>query len=614
MINHSQEFQDILNQAYEQAKKYNNDQLEPLHLLLSLTLRDNNNALPYLLEHEIDISDLQERIIANLHTDSKLILDGKVYMSNDCTQVIRTSELEARRTHSLEVGAVHLLLALLRKMMFEPENPIAAYLAKHHLDYNTLVREIDGENISDDEQPQHDTSRRDSTQTSPRNKQYRDTPTLNAYGRDLNRLASENALDPIIGRDNEIERIVQILCRRKKNNPLIIGEPGVGKTAIVEGLAQRIVAQQIPATLRGKRIIEIDMTLMVAGTKYRGQFEERMKSMLEELKQHPEIILFMDEIHNIVGAGNAEGSMDAANIIKPAMTRGEIQFIGATTSKEYTQHIEKDGALNRRFQRLRIEPTSPTDTLTILKLLQPKYEQHHHVHYSEEALNACVRMAERYITDREFPDKAIDIMDEAGARNQMTTYLTTPEIDELEKELAQLREQKQEAYRFQDSGKLASIRLREMQINKELHIMRQELYKTHEDEMPVVDTDTIARVVAISTNIPVERVANDEKQRLRTMAQELKATVIGQDAAIDAAVRCIQRNRVGIKDPQKPIGTFLFLGPTGVGKTYLTKCLAKFMFGTEDAVIRFDMSEYMERIAVTRLIGSSPGYIGYEEG
>ncbi len=296
------------------------------------------------------------------------------------------------------------------------------------------------------------------------------------------------------------------------------------------------------------------------------------------------------------------------------MTRGEIQFIGATTSKEYTQHIEKDGALNRRFQRLRIEPTSPTDTLTILKLLQPKYEQHHHVHYSEEALNACVRMAERYITDREFPDKAIDIMDEAGARNQMTTYLTTPEIDELEKELAQLREQKQEAYRFQDSGKLASIRLREMQINKELHIMRQELYKTHEDEMPVVDTDTIARVVAISTNIPVERVANDEKQRLRTMAQELKATVIGQDAAIDAAVRCIQRNRVGIKDPQKPIGTFLFLGPTGVGKTYLTKCLAKFMFGTEDAVIRFDMSEYMERIAVTRLIGSSPGYIGYEEG
>ncbi len=618
MINHSDEFESLVTNAFNLAKQYQNDQLEPLHLLLSIATQQNNSAIPYLEEHGIEMEELCKIIREHLQHDNKLILDGKIFLSSDCSQVIKVSELEARRTQSHEVTATHLLLAILRKLTMEPENSVAVYLNAHQLTYQNMTQQINKQNDGETtQQPlgrENEEQIEENTQPRYRNMQNRDTPVLNAYSRDMSRLAANGQLDPVIGRENEIERIVQVLCRRKKNNPLIIGEPGVGKTAIVEGLAQRIYSQQVPVLLRGKRIFELDMTLLVAGTKYRGQFEERMKGLLSELKQHPEIILFMDELHTLVGAGSAESGMDAANIIKPAMTRGEIQFIGATTTKEYTRVIEKDGALNRRFQRIQVEPTSATDTLAILKRLQPQYEQHHHVKYSQEAIEACVRMAERYITDRAFPDKAIDVMDEAGARNQLNVVLTSPEINDLEQELNTLREQKQEAYKLHDSAKLADIRLQEMRISKDLHALRQELYKQHEDQMPVVDADTVAAVVAMTTNIPVERVASEELSRLRSMAPSLKAEVIGQDEAIDIVVRSIQRSRVGIKDPKKPIGTFLFLGPTGVGKTYLTQCLAKYMFGSEDSVIRIDMSEYMERIAVSRLIGSSPGYVGYEDG
>ena len=485
MINHSDEFESLVTNAFNLAKQYQNDQLEPLHLLLSIATQQNNSAIPYLEEHGIEMEELCKIIREHLQHDNKLILDGKIFLSSDCSQVIKVSELEARRTQSHEVTATHLLLAILRKLTMEPENSVAVYLNAHQLTYQNMTQQINKQNDGETtQQPlgrENEERIEENTQPRYRNMQNRDTPVLNAYSRDMNRLAANGQLDPVIGRENEIERIVQVLCRRKKNNPLIIGEPGVGKTAIVEGLAQRIYSQQVPVLLRGKRIFELDMTLLVAGTKYRGQFEERMKGLLSELKQHPEIILFMDELHTLVGAGSAESGMDAANIIKPAMTRGEIQFIGATTTKEYTRVIEKDGALNRRFQRIQVEPTSATDTLAILKRLQPQYEQHHHVKYSQEAIEACVRMAERYITDRAFPDKAIDVMDEAGARNQLNVVLTSPEINDLEQELNTLREQKQEAYKLHDSAKLADIRLQEMRISKDLHALRQELYKQHED-------------------------------------------------------------------------------------------------------------------------------------
>ena len=615
MINHSEEFEKILNQAYDLARKYQNDQLEPLHLLLSIATSQAGSTAPYFESRGIKTDELSKLISAQLQHDSKLLLDGKVYLSGDCAQVIKVSELEARRTQSHEVGAVHLLLSILRKLAMEPENSVTVYLSSHDLTYQTLVKELsDDGGQSPDAGPSNDSRREGGAQERRPGSPLRDTPVLNAYAHDMTRLAANGKLDPVIGRDSEIERMVQVLCRRKKNNPLIVGDPGVGKTALVEGLAQRIYSQQVPELLRGKRIYELDMTLLVAGTKYRGQFEERMKGLLNELKQHPEIILFMDELHTLIGAGGAENSMDAANIIKPAMTRGEIQFIGSTTSKEYSKVIEKDGALTRRFQRIRVEPTSSADTLEILKRLQPQYEEHHHVRYSAKALEACVRMSELYITDRALPDKAIDVMDEAGARNQLHSSFTTPEITEKEQQLMMLREQKQEAYKTHDSAKLAAIRLQEIDINKELHALRQELYQREADQLPVVDEDTVASVVAMMTNIPVERIANEELSRLRNMGAALKNEVIGQDDAVDLIVRSIQRSRVGIKDPNRPIGTFLFLGPTGVGKTYLTQCLAKYMFGSENAIIRIDMSEYMERIAVSRLIGSAPGYVGYEEG
>ena len=429
----------------------------------------------------------------------------------------------------------------------------------------------------------------------------------------MTKAASEGKLDPIVGREKEIERLAQILSRRKKNNPILIGEPGVGKSAIVEGLALRIIEKKVSRILFDKRVIALDMTAVVAGTKYRGQFEERIRAILNELKKNPNIILFIDEIHNIVGAGSAAGSMDAANMLKPALARGEIQCIGATTLDEYRQNIEKDGALERRFQKVIVEPTTPEETLQILQNIKEKYEEHHNVTYTDEALEACVKLTDRYITDRNFPDKAIDAMDEAGSRVHLKNITVPKEIEQQEQMIDEARTHKNEAVRLQDFELAASFRDREKSLMSELEDMKQRWEESLKENRETVDKEQIADVGTLISGIPVQRMAQAEGIRLKGMKEQLLAKVIAQDKAVDTLVKAIQRSRVGLKDPNKPIGTFLFLGPTGVGKTHLAKELAKQMFGSADALIRIDMSEYMEKFTVSRLVGAPPGYVGYEE-
>ena len=440
------------------------------------------------------------------------------------------------------------------------------------------------------------------------------TPYFDNYGIDLTKAAEGGKLDPVVGREKEIERIAQILSRRKKNNPILIGEPGVGKSAIAEGLALRIVEKRVSRALFGKRIVSLDMTAVVAGTKYRGQFEERIRAILTEVKKHPDVILFIDEIHTIVGAGSAAGSMDAANMLKPALARGEIQCIGATTLDEYRKNIEKDGALERRFQKVLVEPTSPEETLQILRNIKDKYEEHHNVTYTDEALEACVRLTDRYVTDRYFPDKAIDAMDEAGSRIHLTHISVPREIEEQERLIEEAQQHKNEAIRLQNFELAASFRDRENQYTEQLERLKNEWKEKLKDNRETVDAPQIEEVVSMISGVPVQRMAQAEGVRLKGMKQALLSKVIGQDKAVETLVRSIQRSRVGLKDPNKPIGTFLFLGPTGVGKTHLAKELAKNMFGTTDAIIRIDMSEYMEKFTVSRLVGAPPGYVGYEEG
>ena len=441
-----------------------------------------------------------------------------------------------------------------------------------------------------------------------------DTPVLDNFGTDMTRAAEEGKLDPVVGRVKEIERLAQILSRRKKNNPILIGEPGVGKSAIVEGLALRIVEKKVSRILFDKRVIALDMTAVVAGTKYRGQFEERIRSILNELKKNPNIILFIDEIHTIVGAGSAAGSMDAANMLKPALARGEIQCIGATTLDEYRQNIEKDGALERRFQKVIVEPTTAEETLQILKNIKDKYEDHHNVNYTDAALEACVKLTDQYITDRNFPDKAIDALDEAGSRVHLTNITAPKEIEEQEKLIDEMKSLKNEAVRLQNFELAASYRDKEKEYTNQLDTLKEEWEKSLKENRETVDDEQIAEVVSMMSGVPVQRMAQAEGMKLLGMKDDLLSKVIGQDKAIATLVKAIQRSRVGLKDPNKPIGTFMFLGPTGVGKTHLAKELAKLMFGSADALIRIDMSEYMEKFTVSRLVGAPPGYVGYEEG
>lgn len=628
----TQQVSDIVVYGKEEANRLQNDHIEPEHLLLGI-LRDGEcKAAEILKSFYLDLKGIKNELETQLR--EKSILENysqDISFSEEASKILTLSKLEARLMNDEKVDTPHILLAIMR----DNQNNAYKILEKNDVTYEKIIDRIkqeeapfDGLDFNDDEEEEGIGRRgnadknngafgfsanRQATQTEQKQAEE-DTPYLDNYGIDLTKAAEGGKLDPVVGREKEIERIAQILSRRKKNNPILIGEPGVGKSAIAEGLALRIVEKRVSRALFGKRIISLDMTAVVAGTKYRGQFEERIRAILTEVKKHPDVILFIDEIHTIVGAGSAAGSMDAANMLKPALARGEIQCIGATTLDEYRKNIEKDGALERRFQKVLVEPTSPEETLQILRNIKDKYEEHHNVTYTDEALEACVRLTDRYVTDRYFPDKAIDAMDEAGSRIHLTHISVPQEIEEQERLIEEAQQHKNEAIRLQNFELAASFRDRENQYTEQLERLKNEWKEKLKDNRETVDAPQIEEVVSMISGVPVQRMAQAEGVRLKGMKQALLSKVIGQDKAVETLVRSIQRSRVGLKDPNKPIGTFLFLGPTGVGKTHLAKELAKNMFGTTDAIIRIDMSEYMEKFTVSRLIGAPPGYVGYEEG
>lgn len=628
----TQQVSDIVVYGKEEANRLQNDHIEPEHLLLGI-LRDGEcKAAEILKSFYLDLKGIKNELETQLR--EKSILENysqDISFSEEASKILTLSKLEARLMNDEKVDTPHILLAIMR----DNQNNAYKVLEKNDVTYDKIIDRIkqeeapfDGLDFNDDEEEEGIGRRgnadknngafgfsanRQATQTEQKQAEE-DTPYLDNYGIDLTKAAEGGKLDPVVGREKEIERIAQILSRRKKNNPILIGEPGVGKSAIAEGLALRIVEKRVSRALFGKRIISLDMTAVVAGTKYRGQFEERIRAILTEVKKHPDVILFIDEIHTIVGAGSAAGSMDAANMLKPALARGEIQCIGATTLDEYRKNIEKDGALERRFQKVLVEPTSPEETLQILRNIKDKYEEHHNVTYTDEALEACVRLTDRYVTDRYFPDKAIDAMDEAGSRIHLTHISVPQEIEEQERLIEEAQQHKNEAIRLQNFELAASFRDRENQYTEQLERLKNEWKEKLKDNRETVDAPQIEEVVSMISGVPVQRMAQAEGVRLKGMKQALLSKVIGQDKAVETLVRSIQRSRVGLKDPNKPIGTFLFLGPTGVGKTHLAKELAKNMFGTTDAIIRIDMSEYMEKFTVSRLIGAPPGYVGYEEG
>ena len=628
----TQQVSDIVVYGKEEANRLQNDHIEPEHLLLGI-LRDGEcKAAEILKSFYLDLKGIKNELETQLR--EKSILENysqDISFSEEASKILTLSKLEARLMNDEKVDTPHILLAIMR----DNQNNAYKILEKNDVTYEKIINRLkqeeapfDGLDFNDDEEEEGigrrgnadknndgfgSSANRQTTQTEQKQADG-GTPYLDNYGIDLTKAAEGGKLDPVVGREKEIERIAQILSRRKKNNPILIGEPGVGKSAIAEGLALRIVEKRVSRALFGKRIISLDMTAVVAGTKYRGQFEERIRAILTEVKKHPDVILFIDEIHTIVGAGSAAGSMDAANMLKPALARGEIQCIGATTLDEYRKNIEKDGALERRFQRVLVEPTSPEETLQILRNIKDKYEEHHNVTYTDEALEACVRLTDRYVTDRYFPDKAIDAMDEAGSRIHLTHISVPQEIEELERLIEEAQQHKNEAIRLQNFELAASFRDRENQYTEQLERLKNEWKEKLKDNRETVDAPQIEEVVSMISGVPVQRMAQAEGVRLKGMKQALLSKVIGQDKAVETLVRSIQRSRVGLKDPNKPIGTFLFLGPTGVGKTHLAKELAKNMFGTTDAIIRIDMSEYMEKFTVSRLIGAPPGYVGYEEG
>ena len=625
----SQKITEILSLSKEEATRLRSRTINPEHLLLGIIRRGKGCALDMLRSMNVDLLELKETIERRSAADQAADqpYNENVEMSLSTARVLRFCTLEAR-AFKATADAEHLLLGILK----EKNNLAAEILEANDLTYPKIADSIksmtpDTNNITngfgftdhDDEEeslPSNNGSNQQQQHTAgtQQAKPSNDTPVLDNFGVDMTKAASEGKLDPVIGREKEIERISQILSRRKKNNPILIGEPGVGKSAIVEGLAQRIVERRTSRMLFEKRIIALDMTAVVAGTKYRGQFEERLRAIINELENNPNIILFIDEIHTIVGAGSTPGSMDAANILKPALARGEIQCIGATTIDEYRKTIEKDGALERRFQKVLVEPTSPEDTYTILKNIKERYENHHNVTYTDEALLACVKLTDRYITDRCFPDKAIDAMDETGAHMHISNIKVPKEIEEQEALIDQTNKEKNAAVKRQDFESAANLRDKEKELQSQLAKMKSEWEKSLIDSRQTVDEEQVARIVSMISGVPMQRMQQDEWTRLRGMQQELTGKVIAQEKAIEKLTKAIQRSRVGLQNPNKPIGTFMFLGPTGVGKTLLAKELAKFMFGSADALIRIDMSEYMEKFTVSRLVGAPPGYVGYEEG
>ena len=616
---------EILAYSREEAARLASQSVAPEHLLLGLLRMKEGPVMNVFQRLGIDLQHLKTELEDRVRQDEigMPIFTQQLVLNEKASNILKLAVLEARIQHTTRVEEQHLLLAILHDQTDTGAKQVLEMNNINYEDVLTLLSVKNGIGLPDEDYEEEESSNAsassssqsaNTTQTTTQQKTKSKTPVLDNFGTDLTQQALESKLDPCVGRMEEIQRVIEILGRRKKNNPILIGEPGVGKSAIVEGLAQMIASRHCSPMLFNKRLVTLDMTGVVAGTKYRGQFEERMKLLVKELEQNPDIIIFIDEIHTMIGAGATPGSMDAANILKPALARGTIQCIGATTLDEYRNSIEKDGALERRFQKVQVEPTTKEETLQILRNIKSRYEYHHHVTYTDEALEACVRLTDRYVSDRFMPDKAIDALDETGSRVHLQNANIPPEITEKEKEMQQVKEKKQQAVSNQNFELAASYRDRESVLTRELQELNKKWLDGEVDVRQEVTAEQVADVVSMMTGVPVQRMAQEEGIRLKGMAQELKSQVIAQDKAIEKMVRAIQRNRVGLKEPNHPIGVFMFLGPTGVGKTYLAKKLAEFMFGSADALIRIDMSEYTESFNVSRLIGAPPGYVGYEEG
>jgi ATP-dependent Clp protease ATP-binding subunit ClpC len=608
---------DVIRLSREEALRLGHDYIGTEHLLLGIIRDGDGIGIKALKNLKVDLFKLKKGIEEQVRTSGSSLVVGNIPLTKQAERVLKLTFLEAKLFKADTIGTEHLLLSLLR----DKENIAAQILEQFNVNYDTVKNEL--ENIQLGKSPEsefQDTAgalppaSSSSSSKSRKEKEKIKTPVLDNFGRDLTKLAAEDKLDPVIGRQKEIERVSQVLSRRKKNNPVLIGEPGVGKTAIVEGLALRIVQKKISRALYDKRIITLDVASLVAGTKYRGQFEERMKAILNELEKAKDVILFIDELHTIVGAGGASGSLDASNMFKPALARGDIQCIGATTLDEYRQYIEKDGALDRRFQKVVVDPPSAEDTLLILDQIKESYENHHSVAYTDEAIKASVSMAERYITDRNFPDKAIDVMDEAGAKVHLSNIVVPKEIVELESKINDIRVDKNQVVKKQNFEEAARLRDLEKRYTSELEKAKQDWENNSNEKVFPVTEEDVADVIAMMTGIPVNKVAESESAKLLNLEVDLKKMVVGQDEAIDHLSRAIRRARAGLKDPARPIGSFMFLGPTGVGKTELAKALSRVMFNSEEALIRIDMSEYMEKFSVSRFVGAPPGYVGYEEG
>ena len=618
----SQRVKDILGYSKEEAIRLGNSHISPEHLFLGILRDGEGAAIEILMSKGIDLMVLKGSLEKSIKVETPVPVANHevIPLLRSTERILKLVYLEAKALKSPTIESEHLLLAILK----DENTLVTRFLSEMDVDYTAVKRMVETESPSaradyprdeDDEgQGFGAQGKGPSGGASSAPKSSSDTPVLDNFGIDLTKAADEGRLDPVVGREREIERLAQILSRRKKNNPVLIGEPGVGKSAIAEGLALRISKKNVSRVLFNKRVVALDLASIVAGTKYRGQFEERMKAILNELSKNNNIILFIDEIHTIVGAGGATGSLDAANMLKPALARGEIQCIGATTLDDYRQHIEKDGALERRFQKVLVEPTSIEETIVILHNIKEKYEEHHNVIYTDDAIEACVRLTNRYISDRHLPDKAIDALDESGARVHISNIVVPERILSLEKQLEETKKEKMTAVKNQNFEKAASFRDREKDFLDSIDLEKKKWEKELSVNRETVDAEKVAEVVAMMTGVPVQRIAQTEGTRLLQMADELKGSVIGQDEAIQKVVKSIQRNRAGLKDPNKPIGTFIFLGPTGVGKTQLAKVLAKFLFDTTDNLVRIDMSEYMEKFSVSRLVGAPPGYVGYEEG
>ncbi|MDZ7266029.1 MAG: ATP-dependent Clp protease ATP-binding subunit [candidate division KSB1 bacterium] len=595
--NFSSRVQMVIQFSREEALRLGHDYIGTEHLLLGLIREGEGIAVEILRNLGTDLDEIKRAVEDAVKSTGETMTIGNIPFTKRAEKILKMAYVEAEKYKSDIIGTEHLLLALVK----EKDGVAAQVLLNFDITYEAVREELD--NIL-----------RGTPSSKEANPQRSKTPALDHFGRDLTELARKNELDPIIGREREIERVAQILSRRKKNNPVLIGEPGVGKTAIAEGLALRIVERKVPRILHNKRVVTLDLGAIVAGTKYRGQFEERMKAIMNELYRAKDVILFIDELHTIVGAGGASGSLDASNMFKPALARGELQCIGATTLDEYRQYIEKDGALERRFQKIMVDPPTPEETIQILEGLKDRYEQHHKVVYTPEAIAAAVKLSERYITDRFLPDKAIDVLDETGARVHLANIVVPKEITKLEDEIKKVRQEKDRVIKNQEFERAAELRDQEKRLNRKLDAAKRRWKETEEEVIATVTEDDIADVVAMMTGIPVRKVAQSENEKILGMEEELKKRIVGQDEVIHLLCKAIRRTRAGLKDPTRPIGSFIFLGPTGVGKTQLAKELAKYLFEKEDALIRLDMSEFMEKFAVSRLTGAPPGYVGHEEG